>query len=188
MLKILEKEKISKMSHGGKHYIVGVFNDEDVLKNAVGTVKNNGVKIEDCYTPFPVHGLEHALGYKPTRLPIVAFLFAMTGMTLAITLQVSMNVIDWPMIIGGKPFFAYPDFVPVTFELSILLTAFGMVGTFLVRSDLKPHKVPRIFDLRQTDDMHIMAIDLETNAKTKEEITGILNEAGASEVKLKDFE
>ena len=109
------------MSHGGKHFIVGVFNDDDVLKKAVGKVKTDGVKIFECYTPFPVHGLEHELGYKPTRLPIVAFLFAMTGLSLALTMQVAMMVIDWPMNIGGKPFFAYADFVPVTFEFSILL-------------------------------------------------------------------
>lgn len=176
------------MSHGGKNFIVGVFNDDDVLKKAVGTVKGSGVNIYECFTPFPIHGLEHELGYKPTRLPIVAFLFAMTGMTLAITLQVSMNVIDWPMIIGGKPFFAYPDFVPVTFELSILLTAFGMVGTFLVRSDLKPYKKPMIFDVRQTDDKHIMAIDLDNNTLSEDEISSVLANAGAEEVNKKDFE
>lgn len=176
------------MSHGGKHFIVGVFNDDDVLKKAVGTVRNEGVKIFECYTPFPVHGLDHALGYKGTRLPIVAFLFAMTGMCVAFTTQVAMMVIDWPINIGGKPFFAYADFVPVTFEFSILLTAFGMVGTFLVRSDLKPYKTPMIFDLRQTDDKHIMAIDLENNSLTEEELATILKNAGAEEVNKKDFE
>ena len=176
------------MSHGGKHYIVGAFNDEEVLKSAVTSVRGKGVKIDECYTPYPVHGLEDLLGYERTRLPIVAFLFAMTGMTLAITLQVSMNVIDWPMIIGGKPFFAYADFVPVTFELSILLTAFGMVGTFLVRSDLKPYKVPRLFHERQTDDTHVVTIDLDRNDLSEEELSSILNEVGATEVTKKDFE
>jgi hypothetical protein len=176
------------MSHGGKHFLVGVFGDDDVLKSAVGKVRGEGIKIHDCYTPFPIHGLEHELGYKPTRLPIVAFLFAMTGLTLALTCQVAMMVIDWPMIIGGKPFFAYADFVPVTFEFSILCTAFGMVGTFMVRSDLKPYKKPMIFDLRQTDDKHIMAIDLENNSISESEIKTILSNAGAEEVNRKDFE
>ncbi len=176
------------MSHGGKHFIVGVFNDDDLLKSAVRFVRSNGVKIFDCYTPFPVHGLEHELGYKPTRLPIVAFLFAMTGMSVAFTTQVAMMVIDWPMIIGGKPFFAYADFVPVTFEFSILLTAFGMVGTFMVRSDLKPYKKPMIFDLRSTDDKHLITIDLENNTLSVDEIRTILSNSGAEEVNLKDFE
>lgn len=176
------------MSHGGKHYIVGVFDDGDVLKDAVTSVKSKGVDIYECFTPFPVHGLEHAMGFKPTRLPIVAFMFAMLGVALALTMQISMIVIDWPMIIGGKPFFAYADFVPVTFELGILLTAFGMVGTFLVRSDLKPYAVPEIFDIRQTDDKHIMALDLEKNSMSEDELSSLLSSVGASEVNKKDFE
>jgi len=174
------------MSHGGKHFVIGIFNDGDVLKDAVKVVKDKGVKIHECYTPFPVHGLEHAMGFKPTRLPIVAFLFAMTGICLALTLQISMNVIDWPMIIGGKPFFAYADFVPVTFELSILLTAFGMVGTFFVRSDLKPYGVAEVFDKRQTDDKHIMALDLDLNDLGLEQLSSLLTETGAEEIKEKD--
>ena len=78
--------------------------------------------------------------------------------------------------------------MPIAFELSVLLSAFGMVGTFLVRSDLKPYKKPMIFDVRQTDDKHIMAIDLEDNNLSKEEISSILSNAGAEEVNLKDFE
>lgn len=177
------------MKHGGKHYLVGIFDDEDILVDGVKKVKGSGVNIHECYTPFPVHGLEHALGYKESRLPIVAFLFAMTGTTLALTMQICMMTIDWPMNIGGKPYFPLPDFIPITFELSVLLAAFGMVGTFMIISDLKPYKLyPRTFDLRSTDDKHIMAIDLELNDKSESEIQEILSSAGASEVNKKDFE
>lgn len=174
----------------GKNYLVGIFDDEDVLLQGVSKVRHDGVDIHECYTPFPVHGLEHALGYKASRLPIVAFLFAMTGTTLALTMQIYMMTIDWPMNIGGKPFFAFPDFVPITFELSILLAAFGMAGTFFVKSDLKPYKIyPRMFDIRSTDDKHVMAIDLDLNyKKTEAEIMKVLEEAGASEVNKKVFE
>ncbi len=175
------------MEHG-KNYLVGVYDDDHVLLKAVTTVREKGVKIEECYTPFPVHGLEHALGYNRTRLPIVAFLFGMTGMCLAMFMQVFMMVIDWPQIIGGKPFFAYPDFVPITFELSVLLSAFGLVGTFFVRSDLKPYGGARVFDKRQTDDMHIMAIDLASQKLSQEEVSSILKESGAAEVNSKTFE
>ncbi|MCP4521262.1 MAG: DUF3341 domain-containing protein [Cytophagales bacterium] len=172
----------------GKKYIVGVFDDDGVLLKGVKQVRSKGVNIEEVYTPFPVHHLEDALGYKRSRLPIVSFLFGITGTTLALILQISMMVVDWPMIIGGKPFFAYPDFVPVAFELSVLLAAYGMVGTFFVRSDLKPHAKPRIFDLRSTDDVHIMAIDLAANSLSEEEISVILKESGAVEVNNKEFE
>lgn len=172
-----------------KNFLVGVFDDDEVILKGITLVRESGVKIHECYTPFPIHGLEDALGYKRTRLPIVAFLFAMLGMSLALVMQIGMLVIDWPMIIGGKPFFSFPDFVPVTFELSVLLTAFGMVGTFMVISDLKPYKLnPRMFDLRSTDDKHIMAIDLDTNQKSEDEISQILKDAGVIEVNKKVFE
>ena len=172
----------------GKNYLVGVYDDDDVVLKAVKEVRAKGVNIEEVYTPFPIHFMEDALGYKRTRLPIVAFLFGFTGLCLAFTMQISMNVVDWPMIIGGKPFFAMPDFIPVGFEFMVLLTAFGMVGTFLVRSGLKPGKSARIFDVRSTDDKHIMAIDLDMNKLSQEELTSILKESGAIEVNEKNFE
>ena len=105
----------------GKRFLVGIFDDDDVLLKAVSQVRGAGVNIHECYTPFPIHHLEDALGYKRSKLPIVAFLFAMTGMSLALIMQIGMLVIDWPMIIGGKPFFSFPDFVPVLFQQEVFL-------------------------------------------------------------------
>ncbi len=171
-----------------KHFMVGIFNDEDVLLKAVKKVRGNGIKIQEVYTPYPVHFLEDALGYKKSWMPKAAFMFGALGTTLAITMQTLMIGIDWPMIIGGKSFIAVPDFVPITFEMTVLLSAFGMVGTFLVSQDLKPYKVPRIFDRRSTDDKHVMAIDLAANSSMNEEqIREALNEAGAEEVSRRDF-
>jgi len=172
----------------GKRYLVGVYDDDGVILKAVKDVRAKGVTIEEVFTPFPIHFMEDALGYKRTRLPIVAFLFGFTGLCLAFFTQISMMVVDWPMIIGGKPFFAMPDFVPIGFEFMVLLTAFGMVGTFLVRSDLKPHKTAKIFDKRSTDDKHIMAIDLDVNSLSQDELTSMLKESGAVEVNEKNFE
>lgn len=172
-----------------KHFIVGIFDDEDVLLDGVAKVRSTGVKIHEVFTPFPVHGLEDALGYKRTRLPIAAFMFGMTGTGLALLMQIWMLGYDWPMIIGGKNFASLPPFVPVTFELTVLLSALGMVGTFMIASDLKPYKQPRVFDIRSTDDKHVMAIDLAmNNGRGKDEITKILKEAGAEEVNERSFE
>jgi hypothetical protein len=172
-----------------KHFVVGIFDDEDVLLDGVKKVRASGIRIYEVYTPFPVHGLDEALGYSRTRLPIAAFLFGMTGTILALVMQFWMLGYDWPMIIGGKNFASLPPFIPVTFELTVLLSALGMVATFLIVSDMKPYKWPRQFDIRSTDDKHVMAIDLAFNAgKSKEEITRILRESGASEVNEKNFE
>ncbi|MFM7855315.1 MAG: DUF3341 domain-containing protein [Flammeovirgaceae bacterium] len=170
-----------------KHFIVGIFEDEEVLLKAVEDSRDKGVKIHEVYSPYPVHGLDEALGYKRSRLPIAAFLFGMTGTSLALLMQFWMLGYDWPMIIGGKNHASLPPFVPVTFELTVLLAAFGMVGTFFIVSDMKPYKYPRQFDLRSTDDKHVMAIDLSNNKLSKDELASILKSNGASEVNEKNF-
>ena len=171
-----------------KNFLVGIFDDEDVLLNGVTSIRKSGVKIHEVFSPFPVHGLDEVLGYKRSRLPIAAFLFGMTGTSLALFTQIWMLGYDWPMIIGGKPFASLPPFIPVTFEFTVLLAALGMVGTFMIVSDLKPYRWPRQFDIRSTDDKHVMAIDLALNkGKTRDEITSILQAAGATEVNEKNF-
>jgi len=172
----------------GKHYVLGVYSDEDVLLKAVKHVKTAGATIEDVFSPFPVHGMDDALGYKRSRLTIVAFLFGALGTTLALTMQFWMLGVDWPMIIGGKNFASLPTFIPVTFELTVLLSALGMVGTFMVRSNLKPYKKPKIFDIRITDDKHVIALDLAANKLSKEQLKSVLSESGAEEVNEKTFD
>jgi len=166
----------------GKKFILGVFEDEDILLKAISKVRDGGVKIHEVYSPFPVHGIENALGYNRSRLSIAAFLFGFTGTCLALIMMIGMMTIDWPMIIGGKDFLPFPTFVPVIFEMTVLLSAFGMVGTFLVISDLKPWGKPKMFDLRATDDKHIMAIEVEKNKLDRTKISRLLKSSGASEV------
>jgi len=171
----------------GKNYLLGIYEDEDVLISAVKQVRAAGIKIHEVFSPYPVHGLDEALGYKRSRLPIAAFMFGFLGTALALTMQGYMLAIDWPMIIRGKNY-ASVTFVPVTFELTVLLAALGMVGTFLVVSNMRPWAKPRIFDKRSTDDKHVMAVDLDENKVSSEEVIRILNENGASEVNPKQFE
>jgi hypothetical protein len=175
------------MSSHSEKYLIGIFDDEDVLLQGVGGIRQKGVKIHEVYSPFPVHGLDEALGYKRSRLPIAAFLFGLTGTILALVMQIWMLGFDWPMIIGGKNFVSLPPFIPVTFELTVLLSSLGMVATFFVVSDMKPYKTPRCYDIRSTDDKHVMAVNLASNKLSKEEITQILKANGASEVNEKTF-
>src|SRR5688572_15142156 len=171
-----------------KNFILGVFSDEDVLVSAVTSVRGRGVKIHEVYSPFPVHGLDEALGYKRSRLPIAAFLFGLTGLSLAFFMMWWMQGVDWPMIIGGKPYAPFPTFIPIGFECTVLISAFGMVGTFLLVSNLKPYGKPRIFDIRSTDDKHIVVLDLAANHKRSiEDLSKVLKNAGVSEINRKDF-
>lgn len=171
-----------------KNFIVGVFDDEQLVMDAVRKVRGNGVKIHEVFTPFPVHGLDEVLGYKRSRLPIAAFLCGLTGTSLALTMQIWMLGFDWPMIIGGKNHASLAAFIPVTFELTVLLAALGMVATFMIVSDMKPYRWPRQFDVRSTDDKHVMAIDLAVNSRfTKDDLSSLLKNSGASEVNEKNF-
>ena len=100
-------------------------------------------------------------------------------------MMIGMTTIDWPMIIGGKDFLPLPVFIPVTFEMTVLLSAFGMVGTFFVVSDLKPWGIPKTFDLRSTDNKHVMAIELDKNSLSETELRKLLKINGASETNIK---
>ncbi len=168
-------------------YIVGVFNDPDQLCSAAKKVREGGIRIHEVYSPFPIHGIDEILGYKRSRLPIVAFLFGITGTILALVMQIWMLGIDWPMIIGGKDHVALPSFIPITFELTVLLSALGMVGTFFVISDLKPYKKLNLFDERITQDKFIMAIEVAANKKSVDEIRSLVKASGAEEVNDKNF-
>lgn len=173
------------MDEKGKKFIIGIYEDEDILLDAISSVKDKGVKIYEVYSPFPVHGIENKLGYKRSRLSIAAFCFGFIGLCLALTMMIGMMTIDWPMIIGGKDFLPLPVFIPVTFEMTVLLSAFGMVGTFFVVSDLKPWGIPKTFDLRSTDDKHVMAIEIEKNQMKEVELKKLLVSNGASETSIK---
>lgn len=163
-------------------FITGVFSDDEAALKAARSLRENDIKIHEVFSPFPIHGIDDVLGYKRSRLPKAAFLFGTLGLFLALLMQFWMMGVDWPMIIGGKNFASLPPFIPVTFELTVLISALGMVGVFMLSSDLKPYKKPRIFDLRITDDKHVIAIELASNQGNDEKIKEVLGAGGAEEV------
>ncbi|MBC8109935.1 MAG: DUF3341 domain-containing protein [Verrucomicrobia bacterium] len=168
-------------------YLVGIFDDDEVLMSAVKKIREAGIKIHEVFCPYPVHNLDVALGYKRSRLPKAAFMFGFLGTCTALAMMIFMMGIDWQMIVGGKDYLPFPNFVPVSFELTVLFAALGMVGTFLLSNDLYPGKNARMFDVRSTDDKFAMAIPFENNLST-EEVIRIVKESGAIEVNEKQFD
>lgn len=168
-----------------KKNIYGIFNDEDVLMKAIKSLKEKGIKVADVISPYPIHGMDDAIGLNRTRISICCFLYGATGCCLAILMMWYMNIFDWPMDIGGKPSFALyknlPAFIPVTFESTVLCAAHGMVITFYLRSKILPGVQPLILHPRQADDHYVMTVP--TDEAQEKNIKGMLKEYGAVEVK-----
>jgi len=170
--------------------IHALYTDDDVLLSAVKQVRDKHYHIEEVFTPFPVHGLEKAMGIADTRLAISAFLYGIVGLCVATAMMNYMMIEDWPQDIGGKPSFSYlqnlPAFVPIMFELTVFFAAHLMVITFYMRSRLWPFKKAENPDVRTTDDHFLMEID--THGADEEEVTKFLYDTGAVEIKLIDKE
>jgi hypothetical protein len=159
------------------------YNDDDVLMHAVKKIKAARLHIEEVYCPFPVHGLDKALGLAPTRIAITSFMYGCLGLIVAIVMMNYMMIEDWPQDIGGKPSFSYlanmPAFVPIMFEMTVFFAAHLMVITFYLRSRLWPFKKAENPDVRSTDDHFVMEIGIHGNEK---ELRELLLETGAVEI------
>ncbi|WP_034042868.1 DUF3341 domain-containing protein [Wocania ichthyoenteri] len=169
--------------------IHAIYTDDDVLMSAVKKVKAERHHIEEIYTPFPVHGLDKAMGLAPTRIAITAFIYGLIGLTVAIVMMNFIMIEDWPQNIGGKPSFSYienmPAFVPIMFELTVFFAAHLMVITFYLRSRMWPFKKAENPDPRTTDDHFLMEIAVHGN---ENELQNLLAETGAVEINIIDKE
>src|SRR4051812_15628324 len=105
--------------------VVGWFETPGELYRACEAVRGAGFSSLDAHTPFPVHGLEKAMGLKPSRLPWVVLTCGTIGLVGAVLMQWWIQAVDYPLNISGKPNFSYQAYVPITFELTVLLSAFG---------------------------------------------------------------
>jgi hypothetical protein len=168
------------------HKVVYAFyTDDDVLLDAVKTVKDADYHIEEVFTPFPVHGLDKAMGLPHTRLAITAFMYGIVGLSVATVMMNFIMIQDWPQDIGGKPSFSFiqnmPSFVPIMFELTVFFAAHLMVLTFYMRSRLWPFKKAENPDIRTTDDHFLMEIPAGDDV---EALQSLLKETGAVEINI----
>ena len=163
--------------------IHALYTDDDVLMAAVKAVKAKNHYIEEVYTPFPVHGLDKAIGLEPTRIAIASFMYGCVGLTVAVLMMNYIMSEDWPQNIGGKPSFSFmenlPAFVPIMFELTVFFAAHLMVITFYLRSRMWPFKGAENPDPRTTDDHFLVEIPINENEK---ELKSLLTKTGAVEL------
>tara|TARA_R110002073_G_scaffold40547_5_gene115241 strand:- start:391022 stop:391546 length:525 start_codon:yes stop_codon:yes gene_type:complete len=167
--------------------IHALYNDDDVLMQAVKDVRAAHHHIEEVYTPFPVHGLDKAMGLAPTRMAITSFMYGLLGLGFAIWFLNLIMIQDWPQNIGGKPSFSFaensPAFIPIMFEMTVFFAAHLMVITFYMRSKIWPFRKAENPDPRTTDDHFLMEVAVDGN---EENLTSLLKSTGAIEINVKE--
>ena len=169
-----------------KYYTVyASYKDDEVLLDAVKSVRDADYDIEEVFTPFPVHGLEKAMGLKKTRIAIAAFLFGVTGFFTAVALTNYTMIVDWPQNFGGKPNFSFSEnvlsWVTILFELTVFFAAHLMVITFYMRSRLWPWKKAENPYPSTTDDTFVMEFEVTDRLQ---DLKSILETTGTSEIEV----
>lgn len=137
--------------------VLGFYEDPQALIVAMKKVREANYEVFDAFTPYPVHGLEAAQGLKRSPLPYVTFVAGMTGFMLAFGLQYWTSAVDWPLNVGGKPFFSWPAFVPVMFELTVLLAGLSTVAGMFILNGL-PNIKSKAFDPALTNNRFAILI------------------------------
>jgi len=151
----------------GRRVLIGSFASEADILGAARAARERGFRIADIYTPYAVHGLDEAMGLRPSRLPWACFVFGLLGVASALGFQFWTMAVDWPLNVGGKPWNSLPAFVPVAFECMVLFAGLGLVLTFFLRCRLFPGKEAVPSFPEATDDRFVLVLDhSEANVDT----------------------
>ncbi|MEM8549680.1 MAG: DUF3341 domain-containing protein [Verrucomicrobiota bacterium] len=176
------------MAHDQDTYgIVAEFADTPTFFEAVGKVRDAGFKNFDCFTPFPVHGLDDQMGMGRSKVPFFTAIGGVTGFCTGMLITWYMNSFDYPLIVGGKPFWSplYP--FPVMYELTILLAAFGTLFGMFAMNLLPRHNHP-VFEyedyIKCGDDTHFLVIETADPQFNLEETKAFVESLGSDKVEV----
>ena len=165
--------------------IVGYFDTPADLFHACEAIRDAGYKKFDAHTPFPVHGLEKAMGLPPSKLPWLILACGITGLVSAFAMQGWMGGVDYPLNISGKPAFAWASSVPIGFELTVLFSAFGaFFGLWGING------LPRFYHPvskhpsfgRASDDKFFVSVEAGDPKYDTAEVTKLLEKLGGHEI------
>ena len=146
-----------------RRMLVAVFDHEDDVVEATEAARAQGLTIVDVYTPYAVHGMDEAMGLKPSKLPWVCFALGLVGAVFKVWFEYWTTAIDWPVNVGGKPWNSLPAFVPVTFEVMVLFAGMSTVLAFFLITRLRPGRAAAVPHARVTNDRFVLVLE-ETDA------------------------
>lgn len=151
------------LPQGTPHYgLLAEFATPGELYRACERVRDAGYTRWDAHTPFPVHGLDRAMGLKRSVLPWIVLVLALAGAAIGFALQTWVHSWEYPLVISGKPYFAWPAYVPITFELAVLFGALGAVFGMFALNQLPMHYHPVFHSERferASDDSFFISIE-----------------------------
>lgn len=161
--------------------MVGVFDNEFDLVKAFEQVKAKGVKIDEVYTPYPIHEILEGMG-KKTHITHAAFFYGLFGALSVLGGMYYAAVVSWPLNFGGKPFNTFPSFLVVTIVATILIVTLATLFTFSARAKIFPGKPAKIVHPRATDDKFVMVLKSDEPGFDATQMEQLLKANGASEV------
>jgi hypothetical protein len=167
--------------------VLAEFNTTGDVLHAAEKVRDAGYQKWDVHTPFPIHGMDRAMGLSDSKLGWIVAVMALLGISTAISMYYFMNGLDYPIIIGGKPGFSPPAAFPVYFELTVLFSAFGTVFGMFHLNRLPRHHHP-VFESDRfaaaTDDKYFISIEAEDGKFDVEKTKGFLESLHPSHVEV----
>lgn len=169
------------------HGMAAVFRTPGAAIHAAEAVRDAGYRRWDLHTPFPIHGMEEAMGVRKTILPYIVFGAGMTGAFGGWLMQFWMSAVDYEIVVQGKPYGAWEPLVPIIFELGVLLSAFTALGGMLALNGLPRHSHP-MFNSRRflgsSDDTFVVAIEAEDRNFDPEATRKLLEGCGAESIEV----
>jgi hypothetical protein len=176
--------------------VLGFFENPEAILSATAKVKSANYKHFDVFSPYPIHGLDHAQGLKRSPIPYVTFIAGLTGFLLAFLFEYWTSAVDWPINVGGKPYNSWPAFVPIMFELTVLFAGLSTVGAMFAFNGL-PNMKRKAFDPSLTNNRFAIVIEnppgahLDTRSTSargfkefsESEAAAFLKQLGATEVR-----
>ncbi len=166
--------------------VVGFFDDDHECVVAATKMREAGYKHFDAITPFPVHGMEEAVGVKRSPIPYVTFVMGLTGCSAGLFLQYWTSAVDWPVLVGGMPMFSLPAFIPVTFETTILFGALSSVAAMFAFNKL-PKVDPPVLDPLLTCSRFALWVPSTEPGYNEDKVKAFMEELGAKDIKSGEF-
>ncbi|MCB9638082.1 MAG: DUF3341 domain-containing protein [Myxococcales bacterium] len=167
--------------------VLAEFDTAAELYHACEEIRDAGFRKWDAHSPFPVHGLEKAMGLPASKVPWIALGGGLTGASLGMMMQWWMSAVDYPVLVSGKPLFSWQAFVPVTFELGVLFGALGAIIGMLALNRLPMWHHPLFSSARferVTDDKFFISIEAADPQFDPEKTTALLQKIGAKHTEM----